>query len=826
MKKRTTLFLVGPLCLCLCVITQAWAQTTGTAPAAQPPKAPGKISGVLLDSLTAKPIEYATVALLDRVSKKSLDGTLTNAQGQFTLTGVPAGEYSLSISFIGYHTKALPRVTVTAQNPEAQVGTIRLSMVATKLKEVTVEALRPTITQEADKMVVSVEGTALAAGRTAYDVLARSPGVFIDQEGNIQLNGRSGVTIMLDGKLTYLSARDLRNLLEGMPAENLKNIEIITNPSAKFDAEGASGILNINLKKNEIRGMNGSVYAGYTYNGYQHAYSSGTALNYKAGKWNSFLNLDQARRTWGRQATFTRVFYGEQSTTYFDQVAFGNTVVQGPPSVRAGTDYSLTDRHSIGVMGYFVTNKLHGDFLTDTYTGDGPQSPNRYIDANNFNTNRFTNLTGNLHYQGKLDTAGTTLSADIDLVKITNRGHANFYNNFVDLTGVRPDSLDFLFTQTPSDFDIFAAKVDFSHPYAKGKKIELGVKASRVASDSDSRFYFNNAEALVLDPRRTNHFLYDEAIYAGYVNWSGKLGEKYSLQAGLRAEHTLSTGESLTTGQKTDRNYFSLFPSVFVQQKVSENYQVNYSYSRRLQRPNYGSLNPFLAYRDPYTYWRGNPFLRPQYTHAFGVTQTYKKEYSLALTYQLIRDNMAELALLDAERVTTIYTIGNVDNAYNLSLTANAPIKIMKNWDTQNTVLVSYNKYKVQLNGEMATNDQVHYMAQTSNNILLPHKVKLEVNAGYRGPGAYGIYRVDSQWWLNVGVKKSFLEDKLDVSVNANDLFKGMRVKISTVGRNVHEFDQYFRARSVGVSLRYNFSRGDKFDPKRRNNTLDEVNRT
>ncbi|RNI26460.1 outer membrane beta-barrel family protein [Rufibacter latericius] len=825
MKKRT-LFLLGQLCLCLYFSAGAWAQVNPATPVATAPKGPGKISGVVTDSLTGKPVEYTTVSLLQKGSKKSVDGTLTDARGNFSFTGVLPGEYSLLFSFIGYESRTRHGIVVSEQAPEVVVGKVILNAATTKLKEVTVEGLRPTITQEADKMVVSVEGTALAAGRTAYDVLARAPGVFIDQEGNIQLNGRAGVTVMLDGKLTYLAARDLRTLLEGMPAENLKNIEIIANPSAKFDAEGASGILNINLKKNEIRGMNGSLYAGYNYNGYQHAYSSGASLNYKTGKWNTFLTLDQARRTFGRQATFTRVFYGEEQTTYFDQVAYGNTEVQGPPSVRVGSDYDLTEKHSIGVMGYFVTNTLHGDFLTDTYLGNAPSQANRYIDANNFNTNKFTNYTGNVHYRGKLDTAGTTLSADLDLVKITNRGYANFYNKFVDLTGTTADSLDYLYTDTPNGYNIYAGKVDYSHPYAKGKKFEVGLKASRVEADNDSRFFFNNAEALELDLRRTNHFLYDENIYAGYVNWSSKFGERYTVQAGLRAEHTMSTGESVTTGQKTNREYLSLFPSLFVQQKMSENYQVNYSYSRRLQRPNYGNLNPFLAYRDPYTYWQGNPFLRPQYTHAIGVTQTYKKDYSLALNYQIIKDNMAELALLDVQRLTTVYTIGNVDDAYNLSANLNVPVKIMKNWDTQNSMLVSYNKYKVVLNQEMATNDQVHYQIQSTNNILLPRSVKLEVNTGYRGPAAYGIYRVASQWWFNVGVKKSFLDDKLALSVNVNDIFKGMRVKISTVGRNVHEFDQYFRARSVGINLRYNFSRGEKFDPKRQNNNLEELNRT
>ncbi|MFB9861995.1 TonB-dependent receptor domain-containing protein [Rufibacter immobilis] len=823
MKKRA-LSLLGLLCLCVSFSVGLRAQVASAPPVSA--QGAGKIYGVLQDSISGKAIEYATVALMKKGTTTAADGTMTNAQGQFTLSGVAPGDYSLSVTFIGYKTKVVPQVTVTNQKPEVNVGTVKLTQNATQLKEVTVQGLRPTIRQEADKMVVSVEGTALAAGRTAYDVLAKSPGVFIDQDGNIQLNGRSGVTIMLDGKLTYLSAQDLRSLLEGMPAENLKNIEIIANPSSRFDAEGASGILNINLKKNELRGMNGSVYAGFTHNFKQYGYTAGGNIYQKAGKWNSFLNLDLARRVFGREATFTRIFYAGENATYYDQETTGNARVQGPPSIRIGTDYSLTDKHSVGIMAYYVTNKLKADFLTDTYIGNAPNQPQQFIEANNFNTNTFTNRTLNLHYLGKLDTTGTTLSADLDLVKITNRGYANFYNYRSPIGSPAPPAQDFLYTNTPSDFNIFSMKVDYSRPYSKTNKLELGLKASRVRSDNDSRFYFNNHEGLVPDPSRSNHFLYDENIYAAYANWNSKVSERYTIQTGLRAEYTQSTGESLTTGQVTPRDYLSLFPSIFVQQKVSENYQVNYSYSRRLQRPNYGNLNPFISYRDPYTYWQGNPYLRPQFTHAFGVTQTFRKDYSLELNYQIVKDVIAEVPLVNVEDTLTVYTIGNVDKGYNLSLTANVPVKVMKNWDTQNTLLVSYNKYNLLLNQQQQTNDRVFYMLQSNHNILLPLKLKMEINFAYRGPGAYSLYEVDSQWWLNVGFKRSFLEDKLDVSLNANDIFKSQRVKVSTIGENVNAFDQYFRTRNVGVTLRYNFSKGQKFDPKRQNTSLDEVNRT
>ncbi|MBC5772719.1 TonB-dependent receptor [Pontibacter sp. KCTC 32443] len=820
MKKRI-LFLLGLLCLYFS------SSVTGFTQGNQAPAGVGKISGVLTDSITNKPVEYATVALLKNGSTQSTDVKLTDATGLFQFQGVENGNYELVISFIGYKTKEVKQLSVTDQNPEINLKKISFSPVATQLKEVNVQALRPTIVQEADKMVVSLEGTALVAGKTAYDVLSTAPGVYVDDQGNIQLNGRSGATVMIDGKLTYLTARDLRSMLESMSAENIKNIEIITNPSAKYDAEGSSGILNINLKKNTMFGINGNASVGSTYNGKQLGYNTTASINYKTGKWNSFLNLDMARRAGGREATFTRVFKGAEETIYYDQVAEGNFEVQGPPFVRLGSDYSLNDKSTFGFMTYFGTNKLQGDFLTDTYIGSALGQPEMFIEANNYNTNRYSNFTSNLHYVGKFDTLGTSLSADLDYVRITNRGYANFYNYYDSLTSDGPVIQDFLYTETPGGFDIFSAKVDYVLPFAKDRKVEFGLKASKVISDSDSRFFFNNGDEPVPDPRRTNHFIYDENIYAGYVNWSSKFGKTVTVQAGLRAEQTVSEGELITTGQVNDKSYLDLFPSLFVQQKVNDNYEINYNYSRRIYRPNYGQLNPFFAYRDPYTYWLGNPGLRPQYTHSVGVTQVFKKTYNLVLNYQHVKDVIAEIPIIIPEDTTTVYTIGNADDSRSLSLTAIAPVKIHKNWDTNNTLLVSYNEYNTTVDEKQVMTDQVFYMLQTNHNIILPYKLRMEVNGVYQGKGVHALYIVEPRWWVNLGFKRSFLDDKLDVSVNMNDIFKSQRLKLAAkVGEgNVNDFDQYFRFRNIGFTLRYKFSKGQKVED-RRNTNLEELNRT
>lgn len=789
------------------------------------PSVNGSISGILIDSVSAEPIEFATIALLEKGESHSVKGTMTDSKGAFVLQEIPKGNYELAFSYIGFKTKRITDLTISDSSSLVNIGAVKLSPSATQLQEVIVDALRPTITQEADRIVVNVEGSVMAAGSTAFDVIAKSPGVFIDQNGNVQLNGRSGVTIMIDGKLTYLSSTELRAMLESMSAENIRNIEIISNPSAKYDAEGVSGILNINFKKNVMQGINGNINAGYTYNGKQHGYSSGLSIYHRSGKWNSFLNLNMARRVGGREATFTRVFYAEDHTTYFDQEASGNYEVEGPPYARFGTDYSFNDKHSIGVKGRFITNSLESDFLTDTYIGNTPGQPEQYIDANNYTSNTYTNYMANANYTGKPDTLGTLISADLDFVKIRNKGESNFYNYYSDLNSEEPAVQDFLFSETPNHFDIYSAKIDYTKALSKDQKLEVGAKASQVFSDNDSRFYFNNG-ALLLDLNRSNHFIYDESILAAYANWNSKLNDRYTLQAGLRAEHTQSKGESLTTGQVTKRDYLNFFPSAFLQQKVNDNYEINYSYSRRLQRPYYENMNPFISYRDPYTYVQGNPYLRPAYTNAFGITHTFKKTYSLALNYSITKDVISELPILDVENTTTIYTTGNVDDSKDLNLRLMAPLRIMKNWETNNTFYISYNEYTMMANDQKLINEQIFYMLQSSHTIVLPYKFKMEVNAAYRGPAASGLYIIKSMYWVHMGLKKSLLNDKLDISLNANDIFKGYRLRFTTdIAGNVNEFDQYFRNRTIGLTLRYNFSKGLKVIERSRSGSLEELNR-
>jgi hypothetical protein len=766
-------------------------------------------------------LSYANITLL-KTDSSLVSNTISKTDGSFQLTVPLAGRYLLRITTIGYLEFKTDGFEISGQVSK-DFGSITLKGDTKSLQNVSVTSLRPTITQLADKMVVGVEGTAMAAGNTAYAVLAKSPGVFIDPEGNIQLNGKSGIQVMIDGRQTYLSARDLRTMLESMPAENLKNIEIITNPSSKYDAEGTSGILNLNLRKNTQQGLNGSVNTTYNNNFYDYGGTASTSLAYKKGPWNSYINSSIGRFIGGRDATFTRVFVGPSATTYFDQVAEGNFLTQGPPSVRLGSDYTIDTKHSVGFMASYNTNTGESEFLTDTYIGAQPKSPSQFIAADNFTKNTYSNFTTNLHYGGKLDTVGTLLSADLDYVRITNRGYSNFYNYFTNL-GNGNKTQDFLYTDNPNGYDVYSGKIDFTRPLKKGQRMEAGGRVSKVVSDNDNRFYFNNG-SLVPDATRTNHFKYREAIYAAYINWTGALSKKLSVQTGLRMEHTSSEGNLLTTNQVTPREYTNLFPTLLLQQKVSDNYGINYSITRRINRPNYGFLNPFRAYRDPYTYYEGNPYLRPSYSNVVSVTNVIQKRYIITFNYESRDDVVSELPYLDVPKAVTVYTQANFSKSRNVGMTAFAPLKIMKKWDTQNTAVLSYNKFFLNTDTSRQTNAQLFYSITSNHTILLPKALRMELGLIYRGPAASGLYKQAAMTKVDVAFKRTFAKKKLEAAVNANDIFKGVRlIWKANLGNNISNFDQYLRERKITFSLRYTFSKGVKVEERKRT-AVDEVNR-
>ncbi len=779
----------------------------------------GSLSGSLMDQ-NEESVPFATVAVMKLPDSTVVTGSTTEMDGTFNLKSPENGKYVLRFSAIGFESTFTPLFEIASSDFSRDFGLVILKEEITMLNEVMVETWRPQVELEADKMVVRVEGTALAAGSTAFEVISRSPGVTVDQNGNFKLNGKSGISVMVDGRLTYLSPKELQTFLEAMPAENIKNIELIHNPSAKYDAEGTAGILNITLRKNINSGLNGSVYGGYTYKEL-HLFHGGVNLNYKKGKWNSWLALDVSERGRVRDQEMQRYFTGEAGRSNLIQEGL-ETKTQLIPSVNLGTEYEINEKHRVGFMAQSTFMDRVTDWNTLSEITDEETADRTTIDARNHLEENYTNSRFNLNYTGDLDTLGTRISADLDYINLDKEVNSNFLNRYFTNSTSETERL---LNLTLSDYDIYAARFEVSLPLNSASGLEFGAKASKVISDSELFFYSEEEGEQNLDPGRSNRFKFEEEIYAAFGSYHNRFSEKWSLKAGLRAEQTVAEGTSFTLGQVNTRKYIEFFPNLSIEQTVSKNYSLNYSYSRRINRPAYDRLNPFLFFLDPYTSIVGNPDLKPQITSSFQLGQNLFRKYNLRLSYDVTTDFAAEVPEMDPETNTTIFYTKNMKHFKSYSASLFLPVEINRKWTMENTAVFTRQEYNLELFGKTIENKNNSFYFQSNNRMSLPWDMSLEVNGSYRAPIAYSVYTIGSQWWVDAGLKKSFLEDKLNMTIRTVDIFRSREMDITTeVEGQISNMQQYFGNQAVSISLRYTFSNG-KTGRKARDKDLEEMNR-
>ncbi|AVR45441.1 TonB-dependent receptor [Christiangramia fulva] len=782
----------------------------------------GILKGSLLDQEEVT-VPFATVAVMQLPDSTVVTGSTTDINGNFKIKAPDPGDYFLRFSAIGYSSTFSSRFKVESSNFSRDFGAIIIKEESTMLNEVMIETWRPKVEMKGGNLNVRVEGTALAAGSSAYEVLSRAPGVLVDQDGNFKLNGKNGVSIMIDGRLTYLSSAELKTLLEGMSAENIESIEVITNPSAKYDAEGSAGILNIHLKKNTLNGLNGSVYAGYEYNQII-GYNAGANLSYKKGKWNSFFNFDLRRSGRYRDQYMTRGFVVDDEPSAFLAQNARDSRQKITPSLRAGTDFAIDENNTIGIMADLSYQDLNNDWNSIGYINDYVNDQNTDIIALNNIQEKFGKGRLNVHYQGKLDTLGSILTANVDYVTLSQESNSSFDNHY-SLRQTDEQHSELLFSSSISDYEIFSGRLDLSLPLSKSSQLEMGLKASDVVSDSDLNFYIDEEGGKVLDPSRSNQFRYEENIYAAYASFNSQLNETWNITAGLRMEETVAKGVSLTMNETKERDYLEFFPNLSIEQKVSDDYKINYSFNRRILRPDYERLNPFIFYIDPYTYVSGNPDLKPQINNSFQITQTFFKKYNLMLGYDIADNFIGEVPIQDPETNETAFAIRNSDSYKSLTATLVAPFQIIPEWDMTNTVVLSDQRYNISVSDTQVENKQFFYMFQSTQRLNLPLDLSVELNVRYEGPVAYNLYRIESRFGMDVGIKKSFLNDRLDVSLSADDIFKTMQVTgSSNVNGNTTFVDQYMGDRTISLNLRYKLS-NKKPENEIRQQDLEELNR-
>ncbi|MBW3469338.1 outer membrane beta-barrel family protein [Arthrospiribacter ruber] len=768
-------------------------------------------------------LPYANVALFEAGTEKLLTGTVTDLDGKFTIETPRTGSVQMVISSIGFVTFKSEVFEIKA-GMKKDFGPLQITEEASNLSEVTVRASRPEIIIEADKTTVNVEGTVMAEGNTALDVIARSPGIFVDQDNNINLNGRPGVTVMINDRPTYMSAADLANFLRSMPAENIKSIEIISSPTSRFDAEGGAGIVNIKLKKNNIDGVFGNVSAGGMYNG-MYSPNTGLSLNVKKGKWTNTASFNYNQFNFQNELDITRNFQLEEGVSNFAQES-PIKMYNESMFLQAGSDYDINDKHSVGMS--IQASKYNGDNIGESLTRiTNPGTEDLFfIQSDNESFTHNKRLFGNLHYVGLLDSLGTRLSADVDYTRMFQDSESLLTNSNWVNDQQSMSSMDFIQTLNDMDYSIFTAKVDFVKPLGKGRVFETGLKGSWVKSDNNLDLSKAVEEGPFVPDPNSNRFIYEENVLAAYASYKGSISEKVNFQAGLRAEHSDITGTSVTLDEINNQKYLDLFPSLFVSQKVSEHYQINYNANRRISRPNYRLLNPFVFYIDPLTTEQGNPHLRPQYAHNFEMNHVVKNAYQFTMGYSLTTDVFQQIFTQDEEtRMTTTFT-DNLDRAQNWNLRAIIPVEIRPWWNTSNMLQVTHSQWKSMIGDALLDVGQTNFTARTQHTFNLPHGFRAELMGMYVGPAQYGQATIKGFGWVDLGVTKPLMKEKLTLTINGTDLLRSQIINANVQFDNIDtQFRQYRNTQGVRVTLRYKFAQGESFRVSNRSGSTEERSR-
>lgn len=790
MKKNTTLIFV--------MLSLAFGYVK-----AQTATGDGEISARVLDE-TKKAFPYATASLLNSRDSSIVKGTLTAEDGGFQFKELKAGSYTVSIYVVGYKKVFKGPYLISADKKVHALGDVQLVIDSRELKGVEIVKQRPLIERQIDKTVINVENSAIAAGNSALEILQKSPGVTVDREGNISLKGKQGVMIMLDGKPTYLSSDQLANLLRSTEGNAIQSIELITNPSAKYDAAGNSGIINIKLKKNQNYGTNGSLSAGGGYGRY-HKANGGLVLNHREKKLNVFGNFNYGKNKRYSGTDIVRVNNTVADKTYFDQV---NTTVRdrNNSNYKAGVDYLIDDRNTVGFVFNGYNSNGHNESDVLTLIGDRPGKTDSSVVAQNPGDYKYTGMTYNLNYKVTIDTSGQEFSVDVDYSRYTGSEDNHFNNRYFNAAG-QPLKPAYLFRNAaPSETNIRAAKADYTYPIGKAMKFEAGLKSSLVKTDNNYLFENFEGNAWMDDPKRSNQFLYDENINAAYANLNRKF-KATTVQLGLRAEQTNSKGNSITDNKIVKRHYLNLFPSVFVNHELSKSHEMGFSYSRRIDRPDYESLNPFISYLDLYSFNFGNPFLKPQYTNSFELSYGYKKTLNVTLGYSHTTDVITDVLLTDTATKTIFISDQNLATQDSYNLNVSWPVQITKWWSSSNNLTTYYNNFRTpDILGSPYESGRIAFNLNTTQTITLDPTASVEWSGYYQSRNVYGTLLIAPQYGVDLGLSKSFMDKKLSLKLSANDIFKLQRSSItSTLPSQDYVVSERWESRVFRFTCTYRF---------------------
>src|SRR6266496_1926328 len=788
----------------------------------------GKVSVIIVNEQQSA-LENSNVELLRSKDSGLVKIAIDDKNGIAEFENIVFGNYLLRISMIGYDRQYSAGFSLSADQPLAELPKILLKQSSVEMKEVTVTGRKPFIQKLSDRIVVNVENSIVSAGSSAMDVLERSPGVNVDQNDVISLRGRQGVIIMIDGKPTPMSGADLANYLRGLPSSAIERIDIITNPSAKYDAAGNSGIIDIHMKKDQRLGANGTFTAGYGQGKYPKA-NSGFTFNYRNKKLNVFGNYNYAYRLGLNHLILDRNFYtnagvftGEDLKDNYSKFPFNSQ------SSRFGADFFPNKKTIIGFVVNSNFNHIRRTNDNNSVVIDDQRQPSYTFKAFSTNNDHNDNIVGNINLKHTFDSTGKEITADADYGEYNSHSLSTTATQYFKLNGTQQQP-DYILTGDQNGKLILrTAKVDYVNPLKKGAKFEAGAKTSYVSSDNDAKFFDLSSGTPKNDTNKTNHFLYKEYNNAAYVNFSKEF-KKFNLQFGLRGEYTKIKTHQLNGNIFFDSSYFQLFPSAFFNYKLKEDQTLGISVSRRIDRPGYFQLNPFLFLIDVSTYATGRPGLLPQLTWSYELSYTLKNlNFTLGYSHTKDNQNIAIARFKDvfpnipSEDNVTIQIPINLSSSDYVGLTIAAPIRINKWWNMINNGNLYYNHFNGELGGTTLDNGKPAFDIRTNNTFTFKKGWTAELNGNFSSGGQYGFMVTDPQWGVAAGVQKTVLKNKGTVRFNITDIFwTNLPKAVITYNNYIERWHAYRETRVANLTFTYRFGKNTVAQARRRTTSSEE----
>ena len=764
-----------------------------------------QINGLVKDE-SGQPLNSATVSLIKAKDSSIIKLAVTNTDGYYIFSGISEGNYKVLVTSVGY-ARAFS-ANFLFNSSDVTVTEFKLSRITGNLTTVNVTAKKPMVEVKADKTILNVEGTINAIGSNALELLRKSPGVLLDKDDNISLSGKNGVQVYIDGRSTPLSGTDLANYLKTLQSSQIESIELITNPSAKYDAAGNAGIINIRLLKNKSLGANGSVNAGWNI-GITSKYNTGASLNYRNKNINIFSTYSYTYGTNEQHLNFKRML----SDSIFD---LAGTIIdlRRSHNFKIGGDYFLNKKNTIGVMVNGIISDPVSTTYSKTYISNVTAGNiDRMLIADNSNRMKRHNANINLNYNYN-DPKGTNFVANADYGTYSINSNQAQSNHYYNASGQIKLSDIIYHIISPAQIKISSIKADYEQNFMKGK-LGLGAKSAFVKTDNDFQRYNVTGLAEDLDNERSNHFIYKENINAGYINYNRQY-KKFMLQAGIRVENTIAEGVS--NGLKFDgntytpnttslkRSYTDLFPSGAITLNKNPMKQWSFTYSRRIDRPAYQDLNPFEFKLDEYTFMKGNINLRPQYTNSFGIAHTYKYKLNITLNYSHVKDLFTQI-FDTVETSKAFVSKKNLATQDIINLNISYPFQY-KAYSLFTNISSNYSMYKADFGaGRKIDLNAFGFNLFIQNSLKFAKTWTAELSGFYNAPTIFqGSFKAKALYNVDAGISKQILKGKATTKVSLSDVFNTMKFRASSnFAGQTTTFNYKQESQQFKLSINYRF---------------------